>query len=345
MSAHSHSITAEMRSTLPAAVHGVSSSSSLGAAASIEQQQQPLEEIPYQLSEDPIHDPSGTSVSRHSMQEQLKIYLASHLATELAGTVALGTFVFFIRYAFGRKPTLRPIPYQSLDNDNNANYYVRNLVNNEEVVDTSTVSTLLLSILCVVMCPFLQLLLSYSRWGRVRDVHTTLCVYWWALPVNELVTWSIKLYVGYLRPNFYDQCQPSDDYSYCTAADENGNAYDLRMSFPSGHASWAFCALTLLTFYLERIFGVSSIEYYQNIDNNNNNGESTCMVLQHRQNPFVYRLRSVLCLAPLILAIFVATSRIVDNQHFPADILAGSVLGYSVAAFFHPLWYVHYRTI
>ena len=339
-----------MRSTLPAAVHGIASFSSRDATATIEQRQQPMEGTPYQLSEDPINDPSGTSNSiSHSIKEQLTTYIASHLAKELAGTVALGAFVFFIGYAFGHKPTLRPIPYQYLDNDNNANYYVRNLVVNEELVDAETVSTLLLILLCAIICPFLQLMLSYSRWGRLGDVHTTLCVYWLALPTNELVTWSVKLYVGYLRPNFYDQCQPSDDYSYCTAADQKGDdttdAYNLRMSFPSGHASWAFCALTLLTFYLERIFGVSSIQYYQRIDNTSNGDSSTCMVLQHCQNPFVYRLRSMLCLAPLILAIFIATSRIVDNKHFPADILAGSVLGYSVATFFHRLWYVRYRII
>jgi membrane-associated phospholipid phosphatase len=47
---------------------------------------------------------------------------------------------------------------------------------------------------------------------------------------------------------------------------------------------------------------------------------------------------SILCLLPLALALFIASSRVVDNKHFPADVVAGSVLGFSIARYFHFLW-------
>jgi len=321
------SITTEVQAILPAAVEHTPER--FGAEDAIGSS-------PYQLSQDNLHSPEESSTT---ISARLQAYATSHLGKELLASVVLGTFLFFIGYAWGTKPTIRDIPYQYLENNGE---YVRNLSINEEFVN-STVSTPVLVILCVIICPGLQLFLSYAC-GLAGDIHATLCVYWLAVPLNELVTWCVKLYAGYLRPNFYSQCQPSDNYEYCTTADENGDgvdSWDLRMSFPSGHASWSFCALTLFTFYLERCFGLSRIQYFNTVttnDSGNTGMTTTSTILMYRGNPFIYRLRSMLCLAPMAVAFFVAASRVVDNKHHPADIVAGSILGYAVASFMHSLW-------
>jgi membrane-associated phospholipid phosphatase len=51
------------------------------------------------------------------------------------------------------------------------------------------------------------------------------------------------------------------------------------------------------------------------------------------------RIKSVISYAPLILAGFIAASRVVDNKHFPADVIGGAILGASIAKLVHGVWY------
>jgi membrane-associated phospholipid phosphatase len=41
---------------------------------------------------------------------------------------------------------------------------------------------------------------------------------------------------------------------------------------------------------------------------------------------------------PLMLAIFIASSRVHDDMHHPADVVAGAIIGMSCAIFGHGLW-------
>lgn len=142
-----------------------------------------------------------------------------------------------------------------------------------------------------------------------------------------LLTNSVKLYVGYLRPIFYDLCEPDDEYEECSS----GNDRQVRLSFPSGHASTAFCGLSLLSFYLERQFGISSLRVLMHHD-------GRMIVLGHSKPPRLARILSIFSYSPMILAGFIAASRLVDNKHFPADVVGGSVLGFAIASFVHGLW-------
>lgn len=176
----------------------------------------------------------------------------------------------------------------------------------------------------------LQLGLSqYYQTGG--DSHATGCVYLVALGLNLGTTEVLKLYVGYLRPIFYALCEPSADYSECTAEGNSG-----RKSFPSGHASTAFCGLSLLTFYIHERFGVPSrsVKIVQTAG-------GSFAVEYTNGPPRKARIISVLALAPMALAAFVAASRLADNKHFPADVVAGAVLGTTISVFSHSLWYVH----
>jgi membrane-associated phospholipid phosphatase len=165
-----------------------------------------------------------------------------------------------------------------------------------------------------------------------------------AVGLNLLATDVIKHYVGYLRPIFFDLCQPSEDYSECTAAGDN---HEVRLSFPSGHASLSMCGLLLFSKLLEQRFGVSSPQrtvyqldaatgqiWMQQAASLTSSSLSSSLGL--------YRMVSLLCHLPVALALFIAASRVVDNKHFPADVVGGAVLGGSIATLIHGIWCVFF---
>ena len=169
--------------------------------------------------------------------------------------------------------------------------------------------------------------------------HRTISVYLAGVGITLLLTNAIKLYVGYLRPIFYDVCVPDDEYETCTSGDDNS----ARQSFPSGHSSLSFCGLGLYSCYLEQRFGVSSWREtpaqhqhssipYSETDRRSDQMVSGSYIIM------LARLSSILSRTPLLLAGFIATSRIVDNHHFPADVVGGSVLGLSIALWIHSIW-------
>ena len=49
-------------------------------------------------------------------------------------------------------------------------------------------------------------------------------------------------------------------------------------------------------------------------------------------------LAALACLAPAFTALWIAASRVVDNDHWPADVTAGATIG----AAFASLWYARY---
>ena len=51
------------------------------------------------------------------------------------------------------------------------------------------------------------------------------------------------------------------------------------------------------------------------------------------------RLVSVLALLPMAVALWIAASRVRDNKHFPADVIAGSLIGLAIATYTHGLWF------
>ena len=160
-------------------------------------------------------------------------------------------------------------------------------------------------------------------------MHKTVCVYGVAIGLTSLLTGSAKLYVGYLRPIFYDVCVPDDTYEHCSSGQDNG----ARKSFPSGHASISFCGLGLLSLYLEYRFGVSGLRMWHR---DSVSGE---LIMTQKRAVRLERIKSILCYAPIVVAGFIATSRIVDNKHFPADVVGGSILGATVAKMLHCIWY------
>ena len=229
------------------------------------------------------------------------------------------------------EPFQRPIPHFRDDEDT----YTRNLTNNEIFV-SDTVPFEVLILLSGVLPFIVQLLLSCCGGiSRILQLHRTACVYLTAWSLNMLAVDFVKNYVGYLRPVFYQYCEPNDDYSQCLSAAGGGSG--IRRSFPSGHAATAFCGLTLLTLYLHGRFGVPSRVYYKQI---NTNDKEPRFVAEFVGVTAGARLVSVLSLIPMGVALWIAASRVRDNKHFPADIIAGSLIGSGIASFAHGLWFL-----
>ncbi|GKY95290.1 hypothetical protein MPSEU_000490900 [Mayamaea pseudoterrestris] len=226
----------------------------------------------------------------------------------------------------------RPIPVQYLENSNE---YVANL-DYDAQVNPETVSLAVL-VVCTVFIPMLiQLLLSKTKnFRRIGDTHGTACAYFIAIGLTQLATEAIKLYVGYLRPIFLSICEPSDDYQTCTNDQDKVN--QVRMAFVSGHASTSFCGMMLLARYTHERFGLPSAKsrslqvLQQGADINSSSSPLS-------RSLHFGRFVSMLSLLPLALAVFIASSRVVDNRHFPADVVGGALLGGSIALFVHGLW-------
>jgi diacylglycerol diphosphate phosphatase / phosphatidate phosphatase len=247
--------------------------------------------------------------------------------------------------AANQKGNIRPIPYQYLENSKD---YVRNLVNNESSKGPTVNDVYLL--LFGIILPYLVQTFSSFCWGRSGDTHSTFCATLVSQGSNMLATECLKLYVGYLRPIFYELCVPSTNYQQCTGTSHNIS--ESQKSFPSGHASVAFCGLTLLAVYLHNRFGIPSVrrlEYFTApaaVTSDQPSSDSQ-IVVQVRTRllflkpwPILHRFLSVFFVgAPMSVAAFIAASRVFDNYHFPADVVAGSLLGSSISLFIHGVWF------
>jgi hypothetical protein len=144
------------------------------------------------------------------------------------------------------------------------------------------------------------------------------------------ITFMLKLYCGRLRPNFFASC---DYQGYAETFDNNNNESEYlslttagkfgdygncrfpnddwrsaQKSFPSGHSSLAFSGLAWLGYYWSIMW----------------------RTLSHRgswQREFAI-LPVAIC---LMGAFLIAGSRVRDNHHHYADILAGGCIGLAVA--------------
>mmetsp|Transcript_21177 Transcript_21177/g.58921 ORF Transcript_21177/g.58921 Transcript_21177/m.58921 type:complete len:198 (-) Transcript_21177:1142-1735(-) len=168
-----------------------------------------------------------------------------------------------------------------------------------------------------------------SKW--TGEMHEALCSFQTGVGTTLMMTDIIKLYVGYLRPVFLDFCQPNGSFTRCTDPEE---ADEARKSFPSGHSSLTVSGLLLLCLFLDRKFGVSQIQSWRTKGASDNT-----VHMVYTSEPSARRIITVLCYTPMLVAMFVATSRLVDNKHFPADVVGGALLGGSLACWSHRIYF------
>ena len=158
--------------------------------------------------------------------------------------------------------------------------------------------------------------------GPPGDGHAAFCVYFLAIGLKILLVEAIKDYVGYWRPYFFSRCDFNTTTLQCDGLD-NVKEGELWQSFPGGHAATAMCSMTVLTLYLVgKVVG------------------STRRRNKHIWAPsFLVKLAVLLAASPLVLGFVVAASRIRDEWHHPADVLAGMGLGTTTALLSHTLYY------
>ncbi len=247
----------------------------------------------------------------------------------------LGAFCFgvyspvsFFRPIFG--VNMRPIPYQVL----NSGDVVLDLGLKHELVEDVTIpSNLLLHSSITFPLAAIVIISNLSPHPLCRtkyvDTHSAVCALLLTIGLSEFITQMIKMYVGRLRPNFYELCGFDPTTLQCTASEEI--IMESRSSFPSGHSSLSAAGMGILVWFLlgRASIGLASLSSGKNVKNSSRGG-SSC------RNP---KISAFLAILPLSWPLFVASSRLVDNWHHPSDIVAGLCLGFFVPSFFYHLYY------
>lgn len=135
-------------------------------------------------------------------------------------------------------------------------------------------------------------------------------------------------------------CEFNNETFACDAAGTSA-----RKSFPSGHAATAMASMALLALYFFgkvrggfKQRGVSASKCNCNCAYHASHLLSSPDDIIWCPNLFV-RILAVLAVSPVFLGIYIACSRVRDNWHHPADVVAGMLLGASTAIFSHSLFY------
>jgi diacylglycerol diphosphate phosphatase/phosphatidate phosphatase len=146
-----------------------------------------------------------------------------------------------------------------------------------------------------------------------------------ALALTGLLTDLLKNAVGRPRPDLLSRCKakagtPRDvlvDISVCT---ETGHhvLHDGWRSFPSGHSSFAFAGLGYTSLFLAGQLKIFAHE--------RKSDESEVEKLVRGDLS-----RALLCLVPLMGAVYTAVSRCQDYRHDVYDVCTGSLIGATIA--------------
>jgi len=175
-------------------------------------------------------------------------------------------------------------------------------------------------------------------WGRVRVSSVKLNFYFifvgylFGTAATQCLTDITKYNVGRLRPHFFAVCNP--DFQNITCGTESEPVYvrdytcrgnpllfqgdleetnyriqEARVSFVSGHSSFAFQAAVFLILYLQARGGACT---------------------KYKKRLLVVPFFQFLLLCG---AIYTAISRVMDYKHHPGDVIAGGLLGTIVQVF------------
>lgn len=145
------------------------------------------------------------------------------------------------------------------------------------------------TIICV---PGLVLTIDYMLRRNKKDLYEAILCLTLIYSLNGPIISYIKVLVGRPRPDFIDRCIPNDiknNQINCTG--DKSMEMEGRKSFPSGHASFAFCSMMFLSLYLA--------------------GKLQVFV----QKKKVESWKFVICVLPLLLAATIAISRTCDYHH------------------------------
>lgn len=185
-----------------------------------------------------------------------------------------------------------------------------------KMVDKETVPDglcLLLAIVAPTLCITLAQIATSKR-NRVQLLNISLLGLFTAFTLNGALTNIWKVWLARPRPDFLSRCMPGPgtpldvmvNMDVCT----NNNMHVLMdgyKSLPSGHSSTSFVGLTYFSLWL--------------------GGQLKAF----RQGTPGYI--AVVCFLPLLLATFIAISRVRDYRHRYSDVVCGGVLGATIAIY------------
>jgi len=193
-------------------------------------------------------------------------------------------------FIFSSVLNLTVVPYERYlpEKDPSVTYPVRD----------SIIPNWLLMVISMLL-PVAVFLIIQIYWKSRHDFHHACLGLFTSISMTYLITTVVKLLTGRPRPDFNNRVTIAD----------------ARMSFPSGHASFSFCAMVFVSLYLA---GKLKIYRYH----------SGSLVL-----------KGLAVFSPLFISTFVAISRTMDYHHDFADILAGSLLGTGIAIMGYFMWY------
>lgn len=255
-------------------------------------------------------------------------------------------------YIFRVTVNERPIPYQNYT----AAAMIFDLSATNELVE-ETVPAELSAVIATVIPTVLMVMLGFFL-GPKYDAHSIWCAICVANGSAAFYVQLFKLYVGRLRPNFFMKCgyavsqetlQANGGMGSLTEdelvrlADGECGVKEARVSFPSGHSTFAFAGCTMICLYL-----LGKIALQADL----RSMPSTCITGIAKRSaeakfrypgvptfPLWKKVACIISMAPMLLSTWIACSRLVDNYHHPADVVAGSLLGAGCAFFAYALWF------
>ena len=184
--------------------------------------------------------------------------------------------------------------------------------------------TYLLAILAVLIPALIIVGFSLGISRSVWDLHNGLLGFVLANALTLTITTIVKVTVGRPRPDIIARCQPlpgsANGVPYglvtdaiCSVGTDSKILRDGFRSFPSGHASTSFAGFTYLSLYL-----------------------TGKLHLFDRRG---HAVTAWLCGTPLMAATLIAVSRTMDYRHHATDVIAGSLLGLTIAYWSYKLYY------
>jgi membrane-associated phospholipid phosphatase len=305
------------------------------------------------LTQDEERDSFGNHLRQCFSLTVFDVY-TKDLRLELACSIFFGLLGhFLLRFIVSMPITQRDVQYQVTQNGLDT---ILNLTYNNSLIAraSQTIPTRLLYLIgLIVPCTFVAVGSVLYGWSTKRhwklfqddlwqwsspattllDGHSAICMLLIANGSNSFFTEFIKRYVGYFRPNFYQMCEfdMENGNNECLVDEQDG-----RKSFPSGHASLSFCGMLCLGLYLTGKVGLFHQWQPHRLRSFLSGNISTSLA-----TPIRKKFLALACLGvPLMLATFVAASRVHDNYHHPADVITGAVIGSSCAWISYHLWCV-----
>ncbi|KAI1110203.1 PAP2 superfamily-domain-containing protein [Nemania sp. NC0429] len=188
------------------------------------------------------------------------------------------------------------------------------------------VSNVLIAAIAIAF-PILVILLMQFRIRSFWDLNNALLGFGYALLTSAVFQGTTKAFVGGFRPNFYDVCQPNIEHAtnggnktglngigfrkdmwtrdVCTATDADG-LRNAMQGFPSGHSTTMVAAMVFLCLYLN----------------------AKLKVFANYHTP-LWKL--IALIVPLLGAVLLCGTLIIDNTHSWYDVAGGAAIGAAAA--------------